>query len=212
MRGDERMPGLDLMAGVHGRNITLLDSTFQLREVSTGFAAQFRCAAGDLVGADFTRLFGHDAEMVLLGQCLSLQTNGDGVFSEQLVVRRQRSHHALRVVVRAAHGVLAASVHPFVEPRADFSLSAWNARILEWVAEGWTVEQIAAEIDVSPHDARYRIASLLELFGVTSRLSAVSKAYSWGVLDPSLWPPRAAAGLVDRSPQGGAVPSKAVSA
>jgi DNA-binding CsgD family transcriptional regulator len=193
------MPGLDLMAGVHGRNITLLDSTFQLREVSAGFAAQFCCAAGDLVGADFTRLFGHDAEMVLLGQCLALQTNGDGVFSEQLVVR-------------AGHGVLVASVHPFVEPRADFSLSAWNARILEWVAEGWTVEQIAAEIDVSPHAARYRIASLLELFGVTSRLSAVSKAYSWGVLDPNVWPPRAAAGLVDRSPQGDMVPSKAVSA
>lgn len=187
------------MVGMHGRNIAFLDSVFQLREVTTGFAKQFGCLPSELVGADFPCLFGNDHEMVLLGQCLSLQGKGDGVFCEHVGVRRARSRQVLRVVVRAVQGALVACVHPSAQPHAGFTLSATHARMLEWIAEGRTVDQIAADLDVSPQSVQNRIAAVLERFGVTSRLSAVSKAHAWGVLDPSVWPPRVVAGLGGRS-------------
>lgn len=178
---------------MHGRNIAFLDSAFQLREVSAGFAKQFDCLPAELAGGDFPRLFGPDHEMVLLGQCLSLQGKADGVFCEYVGVRRQRLHQMLRVVVRAARGVLVASVHPSAQPHAGFTLNAPNVRLLEQIAEGRTVEQIAADLDMNPQSIQNRVSAVLAQFGVTSRLSAVSKAYAWGVLDPSVWPPRVVA-------------------
>ncbi|PWK85539.1 DNA-binding CsgD family transcriptional regulator [Lentzea atacamensis] len=184
------MTGQDLMAGMHCRNIAFLDSAFQLREVSVGFAKQFDCRPADLVGTDFTCMFGPDHEMVLLGLCLSLQRTGDGVFREHLVVRRGRVRQVLGVVVRAVQGGFVASAHPSARPHAGFTLSAANARILERVAEGRTADQIAADLDIGEQSARNRIAAVLAQFGETSQSSALSKAYAWGVLDPSVWPPR----------------------
>jgi DNA-binding CsgD family transcriptional regulator len=199
--GDGRMTGRDLMAGMHGRNIAFLDSAFQLREVSAGFARQFDCRPEDMAGADFTGLFGPDHEMALLGLCLSLQSRGDGAFREHLGVRRGRSRRMLSVVVRAAQGVLVASVHPSARPHAGFTLSASNARILERVAEGRTVDQIAADLDIGEQTAHNRVAAVLEEFDTTSKVSAVSKAYAWGVLDPSVWPPRVVSARGGRAPQ-----------
>jgi hypothetical protein len=194
------MTGQDLMAGVHGRNIAFLDGAFQLREVSAGFARQFACLPEDLAGADFTRLFGSGHEMVLLGLCLSLQGKGEGVFREHVDVRWTRTRQVLSVVVRAAQGVLLASVHPTTRPDAGFTLSAPHARVLERVAEGWTVDQIAADLDIGTQAARKRVDAVVEQFGVASRMSAVSKAYGWGVLDPSVWPPRVVATRGAQSP------------
>ena len=190
---------LDAATGVGGRNLASLDDTFQLCEVSSGFAAQFCCAPGDLVGAEFTRLFGSEAEVMLLGQCLSLHAKGDGAFCEHLSVRRQRMRQLMRVVVRADGGVLVAAVHPWAQPHAGFTLSRPNARILERLAEGWTVEQIAAGIEMTTGSVQHRMATLLSLFDATSGPSAVSTAYLWGVLDPVVWPPRVAHGIVNRS-------------
>lgn len=195
------MTGMGLMAGLHGRNIAFLDDAFQLREASAGFAKQFGCVPSELTGVDFTRLFGLEHEMVLLGQCLALQSRGDGAFCEHVGVRRTGLRQTLRVVVRATGpSVLVASVHPSAQPHAGFTLNVPNARLLERVAEGRTVEQIAADLDVGLRSVRDRLAGVLEQFGVTSRLSAVSKAYAWGVLDPSVWPPRVVAGQAGRSP------------
>lgn len=188
------MTGLDLMAGMHGRNIAFLDSAFQMREVSAGFAKQFDYLPAELVGVDFTRMFGSDHEMVLLGLCLSLQSKGNGVCCEHVGVSRARLRREFRVVVRAARGVLVASVHPSGQPHAGFTLSASGARLLERVAEGWTDDQIADDLDVNPHSVRNLVGAVLAQFGATSRLSAVSRAYAWGVLDPSVWPPRVVAG------------------
>jgi DNA-binding CsgD family transcriptional regulator len=185
------MTGQDLMAGMHGRNIAFLDGAFRLREVSAGFARQFDARPEDLADADFTCLFGSEHEMVLLGLCLSLQGRGDGAFREHVGVRRGKFRQVLSVVVRATRGVLVASVHPSARPHTGFTLSASNARILERVAEGWTVDQIATDLDIGVVSARNLVAAVLAQFGVTSELSAVSKAYAWGVLDPSVWPPRA---------------------
>ncbi|WP_156213650.1 helix-turn-helix transcriptional regulator [Lentzea aerocolonigenes] len=187
------MTGQDLMAGMHGRNIAFLDSAFQLREVSAGFAQQFDAWPEDLAGVDFTCLFGPEHEMVLLGLCLSLQSRGDGAFREHVGVRRGRFRQVLGVVVRATRGVLVASAHPSPRPHAGFTLSAPNARVLERVAEGWTADQIATDLDIGVVSARNLVAAVLAQFGATSELSAVSKAYAWGVLDPSVWPPRVVA-------------------
>jgi DNA-binding CsgD family transcriptional regulator len=188
------MSDLALMTDVYGRNIAFLDSVFRLREMSKGFAKQFDCQPAELIGADFTHLFGPSHEIELLGQCFAVQGKGKGMFCELVVVRRQRLRQVLRVVVRAARGGLVASVHPSAQPHAGFMLTAPKARLLEQVAEGRSVDQIAAEFDVGPRSVENRIAAMLEQFGVTNPVSAVSKAYSWGLLDPSLWPPRVVAG------------------
>lgn len=185
--------------GAGGRNLASLDDAFQLCEVSEGFAAQFRCAPGDLVGAEFTRLFGSETEVMLLGRCLSLHAKGDGAFCEHFSVRRQRMRQLLRVEVRADGGALVAAVHPSAQPHTGFTLSRSNARILERIAEGWTVEQVAAGIEMTTQSVRYRMAALLKLFEASCGRSAVSKAYLWGVLDPVAWPPRVAHGVVNQS-------------
>jgi hypothetical protein len=190
---------LDALPGTGGRNLASLDDAFQLCEVSAGFAAQFRCASDDLVGAEFVRLFGSEAEVLLLGHCLSLQTKGDGFFCEHLSVRRQRMRQLLRVVVHAQGGALVAAVHPSAQPHPGFTLSSSNARILERIAEGWTVEQVAAGVEMSTRSVRHRMATLLNLLEAGSGPSAISNAYLWGVLDPVAWPPRVAHGVVNQS-------------
>ncbi|MCP2242645.1 hypothetical protein [Lentzea aerocolonigenes] len=190
---------LDAVPETSGRNLASLDDSFQLCEVTEGFADQFCCACDDLVGAEFVRLFGSEAEVLLLAQCLSLQAKGEGFFREHLSVRRQRMRQLLKVVVHADGGALVAAVQPSGQPHTGFTLSRSNARILERIAEGWTVEQVAAGIEMTTRSVRYRMTTLLTLLEAGSGPSAISNAYLWGVLDPVAWPPRVAHGVVGQS-------------
>jgi hypothetical protein len=187
---------LSLMSGVHGRNIAFLDNSLQLREISAGFAARFSCSPGELVGADFTALFGVEAEVELLGHCLGVLSSG-GAFCDNITVGGRRARQALRVIVRLLNGVLVASVHPAVQLTHAISLDETNVRILESVADGRIAGDVASTLGIADQAVHHRLAALVTLFGAGSLEQMVSRAYSWGVLDPTTWPPRVAAGLVE---------------
>lgn len=71
-------------------------------------------------------------------------------------------------------------------------LSKVDARILEGIAAGDSSQRIAGRLYLSRQAVEYHVCTMLRQFDVAKRAALVSKAYSLGVLEPGIWPPRVA--------------------
>lgn len=76
------------------------------------------------------------------------------------------------------------------------TLSKLDARILEGIAAGDSSQRIAGRLYLSRQAVEYHVCTMLRKFDVAKRAALVSKAYSLGVLEPGIWPPRVAAEAV----------------
>ena len=76
-------------------------------------------------------------------------------------------------------------VLPILTPRESL--------VLELVAEGFSTRQIAGTLFVSEQAITYHVGNLLSKFACENRAGLVSRAFIFGYLDPSAWPPRLAA-------------------
>ena len=72
----------------------------------------------------------------------------------------------------------------------DRMLSKVDARIVEGIAAGDSSQQIAGRLYLSRQAVEYHVCAMLRQFEVGNRAALVSKAYSSGVLEPGIWPPR----------------------
>jgi len=93
-------------------------------------------------------------------------------------------------LVKAEKATGDAGVVPAARTR---KLSKVDARILEGIAAGDSSQRIAGRLYLSRQAVEYHVCTMLRQFGVGKRAALVSKAYSLGVLEPGVWPPRVAA-------------------
>ncbi len=61
-------------------------------------------------------------------------------------------------------------------------LSPREAEALQWVGCGLTNDELATEMAISPHTAKFHVNSVLEKLGCASRVQAVVKALVLGLL------------------------------
>lgn len=69
-------------------------------------------------------------------------------------------------------------------------LNTRQVEILEHLATGASTSRIAAALYLSPQTVSYHITQMLGQFQVESRTGLVARAYHYGVLDVTHWPPR----------------------
>lgn len=77
--------------------------------------------------------------------------------------------------------------------RMPTTLTGRQADILCLVAHGLTNWQIARELLISHHTVAQHVAEMLHRCHARSRCELVARAYSAGVLQTGVWPPRTAA-------------------
>jgi DNA-binding NarL/FixJ family response regulator len=70
------------------------------------------------------------------------------------------------------------------KPRAG-SLSERECEVLEQIARGHSIEDIAGELYLSPHTVRTHIKNILRKLGARTRAHAVALAISGGLIDRS---------------------------
>jgi DNA-binding NarL/FixJ family response regulator len=73
------------------------------------------------------------------------------------------------------------------------ALTGREADILCLLAHGLTNWQIARELLISQHTVAQHVAEMLRRCHARSRCELVARAYSAGVLQTGVWPPRTAA-------------------
>lgn len=85
------------------------------------------------------------------------------------------------VVIDPAFG---AAVLPGPEPVRDetLHLSPRETEVLELLAEGLSNKEIALELGLSPHTAKFHVTALLDKFGAETRTEAVVRAARAGLL------------------------------
>ncbi|TDU74650.1 LuxR C-terminal-related transcriptional regulator [Streptomyces sp. KS 21] len=76
---------------------------------------------------------------------------------------------------------------------ATDGLSPQEARILPLVAAGASGSAIAREVGLTVDGVNYHVTRLCRRLGVPNRRALIARAYVLGLLDPTAWPPRAAA-------------------
>ncbi|MFE3628392.1 PAS domain-containing protein [Streptomyces goshikiensis] len=77
-------------------------------------------------------------------------------------------------------------------------LGPQEARILPLVAAGASGAAIAREVGLTVDGVNYHVTRLCRRLGVPNRPALVARAYVLGLLDPTAWPPRAAAAGPER--------------
>ncbi|GID94513.1 LuxR C-terminal-related transcriptional regulator [Amorphoplanes digitatis] len=69
-------------------------------------------------------------------------------------------------------------------------LSKIDAKILEGIAAGLSTIPLAARLYLSRQGVEYHVSGLLRKLQVPNRAALVSRAYSMGVLNVGVWPPK----------------------
>lgn len=75
-----------------------------------------------------------------------------------------------------------ATAAPATVPQEGTALTARELEVLRLVARGLGNKEIAAELDLSTHTAKYHLASVLAKLGVGSRTEAVSRGIRTGLI------------------------------
>ncbi|MFG2712345.1 helix-turn-helix transcriptional regulator [Streptomyces goshikiensis] len=87
---------------------------------------------------------------------------------------------------------------PPQDPANSPSLSPQEARILPLVAAGASGPAVAREVGLTVDGVNYHVTRLCRRLGVPNRPALIARAYVLGLLDPTAWPPRAAAAGPER--------------
>ncbi|MFC0599823.1 helix-turn-helix transcriptional regulator [Streptomyces palmae] len=69
-------------------------------------------------------------------------------------------------------------------------LTRVDARILEGIAAGQSTLRLASRLHFSRQNIDYRVTGLMRRFEVPNRTALVSRAFSTGMLDAGIWPPK----------------------
>lgn len=70
------------------------------------------------------------------------------------------------------------------EKKSEPELSAREAEILVWVAQGKSNTDIAEILEISPHTVSTHLKRILHKLNASSRTTAAVRAAQWGLLPP----------------------------
>jgi DNA-binding CsgD family transcriptional regulator len=83
------------------------------------------------------------------------------------------------------------------------SMTPGECRVLELVALGLSSREIGTRLRVSRQGVTYHIGNLFTKLGAESRAGLVARAYVFGLIAPSDWPPRVLGTSIPRGSNGG---------
>jgi DNA-binding NarL/FixJ family response regulator len=71
------------------------------------------------------------------------------------------------------------------------NLTSREVSVLCLVAEGCTNHEVGRKLHISPHTVAQHIAQMLRRADARNRAELVARAYTAGMISPSIWPPSA---------------------
>ncbi|QFU88932.1 LuxR C-terminal-related transcriptional regulator [Amycolatopsis sp. YIM 10] len=210
VRGLEHELTVDTEAQAHAEKSGLmvcLDSALRIQQANQEFFRQFGMASADVCGRGFTELVHPSMQQALRRQFAGLVEGKRHRFAAHVVLVRAGGvafpatltgvavrggapevggGTTILVMMRPAQGAADAGV---VTNRKKI-LSEMDARILEGIAAGFSTIPLASRLYLSRQGVEYHVSGLLRKLKVPNRAALVSRAYSMGVLNVGIWPPK----------------------
>lgn len=178
-------------------NLAFLDENLVVREANDEFVRYFADTARDVVGQPFAGLFHPRSQRMVRLRCDQLVDAAGGRFTQGATISSRGPDRRVQVTVLAFRRVLAARVSTFVAwPVGQAATDEFHALLLEALAdageaaEGDEIARIAERLSCGESMVRSHLDVLMRAFGVAGRTALVARAYSAGVLQARVWPPR----------------------
>jgi len=172
-------------------NVAFLDENLVVREANDEFVRYFAGAARDVVGQPFAALFHPRSQRMIRFRCDQLVDAGGGRFTQGVTISSRGTEQRVQVTVLAYRRVLAARVSTYVAwPDEPAAADEFHVLLLEALAEGRELADIAERLSCGPDMVSGHLDVLMRAFGAGNRTALVARAYSTGVLDARVWPPR----------------------
>lgn len=172
-------------------NLALLDENLVVSEANEEFVRYFADSAREVVGQPFAGLFHPRSQRMIRLWCDQLVDADSGRFTQGATISSRRPERRVQVTVLAFRRVLAARVSTYVAwPDGQATTDEFHALLLEALAEGEATAGIAERLSCGESMVRSHLDLLMRAFGVASRTALVARAYSAGVLQARVWPPR----------------------
>lgn len=181
-----------------------LDRTLAIRHANTEFFRRFGETSDTLCGRKFAELVHPSVQAPLMRQFSRLLEGKHHRFASHVVAVRPGDEPltgtltgvAVQGGAPDATGVLVL-MRP-TEQSADTELvmgrkkilSPIDAKILEGIAAGLSTIPLASRLYLSRQGVEYHVSGLLRKLKVPNRAALVSRAYSMGVLNVGIWPPK----------------------
>ncbi len=175
-------------------NIAFLDENLVVREVNDEFVRYFAGSAREVVGQPFAALFHPTSQRMIRFRCDQLVDAGGGRFAQGATISSRDPERRVQVTVLSYRRVLAARVSTYVAwPDGPAAADEFHVLLLEALAEGAEDEElagIAERLSCGQDVVGSHLDALMRAFGAGNRTALVARAYSTGVLDAHVWPPR----------------------
>lgn len=143
------------------------------------------------IGSDQGIAAASDLDLALVGIVDRPEQAGllaDRDLSGWAAVRPEVTSTEMAAAIRAAAaGFVVLERHmspvPVAKPVVDELLSVREREVLKLIAEGLPNKNIGRQLGISPHTAKFHVASVLQKLGAASRTEAVSTGVRRGLLD-----------------------------
>ncbi|KJK46294.1 hypothetical protein UK23_23990 [Lentzea aerocolonigenes] len=169
-------------------NIAFLDENLVVREANDEFVRYFAATAREVVGQPFAALFHPTSQRMIRFRCDQLVDGGGGRFTQGATIASRGPGRRVQVSVLSYRRLLAARVSTYAP--GPVAAGEFHALLLEALAEGGELAGIAERLSCGQDVVGSHLDALMRAFGAGNRTALVARAYSAGVLDARVWPPR----------------------
>lgn len=182
-----------------------LDRTLVIRHANPEFFRRFGETSAELCGRRFADLIHPSVQAPMMRSLAHLLEGRSHHFASRVIAIRQGDEpltgtltgvavqggapDAIGVLVLMRPATAEALAESVVIGRKKI-LSKIDAKILEGIAAGLSTVPLAARLYLSRQGVEYHVSGLLRALKVPNRAALVSRAYSMGVLNVGVWPPK----------------------
>ncbi|GGL19620.1 helix-turn-helix transcriptional regulator [Mangrovihabitans endophyticus] len=182
-----------------------LDRTLAIRHANTEFFRRFGETSAQLCGRRFADLIHPSVQAPVMRNFARLLEGKHHRFASRVIAVRPGDEPltgtltgvAVQGGAPDATGVLVLMRPADQQTVADTAvigrkkiLSKIDAKILEGIAAGLSTIPLASRLYLSRQGVEYHVSGLLRKLKVPNRAALVSRAYSMGVLNVGVWPPK----------------------
>jgi DNA-binding CsgD family transcriptional regulator len=175
-------------------NVAFLDENLVVREANDEFVRYFAGTAREVVGQPFAALFHPTSRRMVRFRCDQLVDAGGGRFTQGVTISSPGRERRVQMTVLSYRRLLAARVSTYVAwPDGPAAADEFHVLLLEALAEGTEGDElagIAERLSCGQDVVGSHLDALMRAFGAGNRTALVARAYSTGVLDARVWPPR----------------------